>query len=152
MVIRFRHAHAADREFCRSTHHLAYHDVVELQFGPWDEEQQDGFFDAKWSRGNLDILLVDEQECGFAVIADAADHVEVFELVIHPDWQGRGIGTEVLNSVTGRAANCGVPVRLKVLHRNRSVELYKRLGFIDRDRSQTHFELEWSALNGDDGR
>jgi len=144
MNITHRQARPDDRAFCRSTHHLAYHDVVVSQFGPWDEQRQDEFFNAKWSDGNIDILLADAEPCGFAVVADAADHLRVVELVIHPDWQQRGIGTDFLRSIMTRAAHRGVPVRLRVLHKNRAVGLYKRLGFTEHDRSATHFEFEWN--------
>ena len=86
MVVAYRQALPDDRAFCRSTHHLAYHDVVVSQFGPWDERRQDEFFDAKWNDGNIDILLVDEEPCGFAVVSDEADHLRVVELVIHPKF------------------------------------------------------------------
>jgi ribosomal protein S18 acetylase RimI-like enzyme len=152
MVVAHRQALSDDRDFCRSTHHLAYHDVVVSQFGPWDERRQDAFFDAKWDEGNIDVLLVDGQPCGFAAVSDQTDHLRVAELVIHPAWQRRGIGSEVLRGVMKRAADRNIPVRLRVLHENLAVGLYERLGFVKRSRSPTHFELEWAATGGPQGR
>jgi ribosomal protein S18 acetylase RimI-like enzyme len=147
-----RQAGHEDRAFCRSTHHLAYHDVVVSQFGPWDERRQDEFFNAKWADGNFDIFVADGEPCGFVVVAEASDHLQVVEIVIHPAWQRRGIGTGFLRSMIARAADRGVPVRLRVLHKSRAVELYNRLGFTERGRSATHYELEWVPDRSRDGR
>ena len=49
LAITRRAATVADRAFACRTHHLAYRDVVERQFGAWVEEQQDGFFQSSWA-------------------------------------------------------------------------------------------------------
>ena len=44
MNVTRRPAREPDTEFARQIHHLAYRDVVERQFGPWVEADQDNFF------------------------------------------------------------------------------------------------------------
>lgn len=143
MSITTRKACTDDRDFCRSAHHAAYRDVVLSQFGFWDEVRQDEFFNAKWDTGHLQVLLRDGEPCGFTAIAEDNGHVFVSELVVHPAYQQQGIGTEFLSSVLERAAESGTVVRLQVLHQNRAVNLYRKLGFIEQDRSETHIKLEW---------
>ncbi|MCH8057202.1 MAG: hypothetical protein IIB78_04955, partial [Proteobacteria bacterium] len=50
-----RRARESDREFARQTHHAAYREVVERQFGPWDEVLQNSFFEADWNPATNEI-------------------------------------------------------------------------------------------------
>lgn len=58
MKLEMRAAQEGDMEFARLAHHAAYRDVVERQFGPWDEASQDDFFAADWdpARRRLSLL------------------------------------------------------------------------------------------------
>lgn len=60
MKLEMRAAQEGDREFARLAHHAAYRDVVERQFGPWDEASQDDFFAAGTgipARRRLSLLM-----------------------------------------------------------------------------------------------
>ncbi len=131
-----------DREFVRDIHHLGYRDVVVAQFGSWDQAKQDDFFDKKWSNANLAILIVDGKPCGYATVEDYSNEVRLVELVIRPESQGRGIGTTFLHQLIDRASKRNVPVRLQVLLKNRAIDLYRRLGFVECDRTETHVLME----------
>jgi hypothetical protein len=54
-----RQAAAADTDFAREAYHAAYRDVVERQFGPWDEAAQDAYFTADWRPAAAELVLVD---------------------------------------------------------------------------------------------
>ena len=106
MRITTRPATEADTEFARRVHHAAYRDVVERQFGPWDEAAQDGFFARDWRDSTFAIVLADGTPCGYACVEDrsagAEADVHVRELVIAPQYQGRGIGTALLRDAQAR--------------------------------------------------
>lgn len=59
MKITTRPVLASDTGFARAVHHQAYKEVAERQFGPWDEQAQDRFFDGDWAAGDFEILLCD---------------------------------------------------------------------------------------------
>jgi ribosomal protein S18 acetylase RimI-like enzyme len=138
-----RQAHEHDREFARLAHHSAYRDVVERQFGPWDEAMQDGFFENEWNPEKKQILCVDGVDCGYYVVEHQPDDIHVRELVIHPDFQGRGIGTLFLQRLQKEAEESGVPVRLGTFQQNHAVRLYRRLGFREIGTTEAHVLLEW---------
>jgi len=142
MKLTQRPASDADEGFARDTHHKALRDVVHAQFGAWDEPLQDKFFQTGWARHPNDILLYDGKPCGYASIEEAADHIYVHELVIHPDFQGNKIGTTILEELFTKATANKIPVRLQVLHKNKAQELYKRLGFKTTGQTDTHFLME----------
>ena len=146
MEITTRPATAADMDFARTVHHLAYRDVVTRQFGQWDETLQDGFFDRGWSPAKIEILLVDGEPCGYTGIEDRPGDVYLRELVIQPEYQGRGIGTTILRQVMARAQGRGVPVRMQVLQQNRAQDLYRRVGFREVGRTETHVLMEWNGI------
>ena len=43
-------------------HESGYHDVVVRQFGQWDQEQQEGFFIAKWFPEKYEILSCEPRQ------------------------------------------------------------------------------------------
>ena len=129
-------------------HHEAYRDAVVRQFGIWDEARQDRFFDAAWAEAEHEMLLCDGAPCGYVCVEEHDDHVLVAEIVVMPEFQGRGIGSTVLRETQERARERGVPVRLGTFHTNRAADLYRRLGFRETGRSATHIGFEWSADAG----
>ncbi len=145
-----RPAVAADAAFAREAHHGAYRDVVIRQFGAWDEEMQDAYFERSWEGQDREIILRDGVPCGYAGVEFKGDYVHVRELVIHPAYQGQGIGTAFLRGVCAQAAARGVPVKLGVFHQNRAVAFYQRLGFQEFDRTETHILMEWPSKIADD--
>jgi ribosomal protein S18 acetylase RimI-like enzyme len=129
-----RPARPEDEAFMRATHHAGFRDVVERQFGPWDEAQQDRFFDGFLRDHRADIVELDGVPCGYLALTELDDLVFVNEIVVHPDFQGRGIGRTLLESVIAK----GKSVRLGVLFENRARALYEQLGFTIVGQNATH--------------
>jgi ribosomal protein S18 acetylase RimI-like enzyme len=131
-----------DQALCRTIHHRAYRDVVERQFGQWDEAQQDEYFDDAWQQHGHDILVWGGSTCGYVAIEFGPETVVVHELVVDPDHQDRGIGTQVLLTTIDQARRHGLDVTLQVLHENRrAARLYERLGFADDGTTSTHRQM-----------
>jgi ribosomal protein S18 acetylase RimI-like enzyme len=141
--ITMRPATDKDTGFARDVHHRAYHDTVVAQFGEWDGDKQDRFFESDWSNPGFEIIDYDGQPCGYTRIESLPEEIKAHELVLLPDFQGRGIGTSFLRELQARATEQGVPVRLGVLQANRAAELYARLGFKVVGKTDTHTEMEW---------
>lgn len=64
--------------------------------------------------------------------------------MIHPDFQGQGIGSLFLRRLQDEARSRSVPVRLGTFHENRAVELYGRFGFREIGSMETHVLMEWT--------
>ena len=56
MQVTTRPAQDADTPFARAVHHAAYRDVVERQFGPWNEAAQDQYFATGWDPTTCQIV------------------------------------------------------------------------------------------------
>ena len=143
-----RPATEADTEFARSVHHAAYHDVIEQQFGKFDEAEQDVFFANSWNPENHEILVSEDVDAGYCSIEHFPDHIFIHELVLSPDQQGKGIGTKVLQEAIDEASTKDIPVRLQVLKANKAQDLYRKLGFKDTEETGTHFKMEYVPVKG----
>ena len=143
MILERRPATSSDTEFARTTHHAAYRDVVSRQFGAWDEALQDRLFEEQWRPNQFEIVLCDGNPCGFFSIEDRPDHISVSEIVIVPQFQGRGIGSRLFNKEMQRGREMKSPLRLQVLRENRAIELYRRLGFKECGSTETHICMIW---------
>jgi ribosomal protein S18 acetylase RimI-like enzyme len=144
MQIDTRPATDADTDFALATHHAAYREVVELQFGSWDEQSQDLFFAADWQPDSVEIICVEGARCGYWQVEVRDLDIHVRELVVHPTCQGRGIATNLLMGLRAAALERGKPIRLGTFHRNRAVNLYRRLGFREIGSTDTHVLMEWA--------
>src|SRR5690349_20442905 len=111
MEVTRRASTEADSGFARRVHHLAYREVAERQFGPWDEAVQDRFFESGWAAALHEIIECDGTPVGYCSVVEMADHLEVRELVVAPEFQNRGIGSRVLEGVLAHARERNVPVR-----------------------------------------
>ena len=132
-----------DEAFVRRIHHEAYLDVVTRQFGRWDEAEQDGFFAEKWDSRHYQQVVVEGAPVGVLRLTRDADQLFIDEMQLLPEFQGRGIGTQVLADLLADSRRAKLPVRLRVLRLNRAKSLYERLGFTVYDETGTHFLMEW---------
>jgi ribosomal protein S18 acetylase RimI-like enzyme len=101
---------------------------VEVMFDRWNPEMaRDSIHDDVVNR-RASLILVDEQIAGVLAIRDEPQRLHLEKIYIHPDFQGRGLGTRLLNDLIARAADR--PLTLRVLIVNPARALYERLGFI----------------------
>jgi ribosomal protein S18 acetylase RimI-like enzyme len=76
------------------------------------------------------VICSDGQRIGRLRVVRVDEYIEIAGLQVHPDWQGRGIGTAVINEIFAESDRTGVPVELDVAKNNPDAErLYVRLGF-----------------------
>lgn len=129
----------SDKEAIYLLNRRCYRDVVERQFGLWDEDFQRAHFDRKWRESAYQKIIVRGEMAGVLVVEDHADHIFLAEIQIDPGLQGRGLGSKVLSDVIARAAEANLPVRLRVLVLSDARRLYGRHGFVVTDRTETHY-------------
>lgn len=140
-MITLQPATKEDADFARETHHQAYRDVVEKQFKEWNNVKQDQFFDESWDEKTHEVILFKGEPCGYIHQEVRPDSVYVHELVIHPKFQNRGIGSRILRNIIKLAESKNLSVLLQTFHANRAIGLYKKFGFKEYKRTQTHILL-----------
>ncbi|MDJ0973705.1 MAG: GNAT family N-acetyltransferase [Planctomycetota bacterium] len=143
--IRLRPGTEDDLDLLREIHHGAMRPHVEATWGVWDEAAQEARFRATTDPLAHEIVEDAGEPVGCQFVRVHADALELVRIYIHPDHQGRGIGTALIRRLCASAASQGKAVRLRVLKTNRAQTLYARLGFLVEDETETHLMMRWAA-------
>ncbi len=88
------------------------------------------------------LILAAGQPVGRLYVDASGAELRLIDILILPQWRGRGIGRALIAAVQAHAATAGKPVALSVLRANGgAVTLYRRLGF-----ATTGFDEFWLAM------
>lgn len=137
MRYEFRSCTEADRDWAYALKSEAYREVVERQFGPWNEKFQRELFTARWNPGISKIILVEGTAVGLLASEVRNDGVWLDEIQLVKAWRGRGLGRLIICDLIHRG-----PLRLQVLKENaRALQLYRRLEFRMEDETRTHYRM-----------
>ena len=138
-----RPATAADRDWLWETKSRCLRRYVEQTYGPWDEDIQRARFDASFEPDEFQVISVGGHDAGFTALRHEPQEVQLFNIMIAPEFQNRGLGASVLRDVLAGARARRVPVRLQVMKVNPARRLYERLGFVVTEETPTHFRMVW---------
>ena len=144
-TLTFRPARKDDHEFLRTLHHRAYRDVVQRQFGAWNEAEQDRWFERGLADGVYQIVEEDGRAVGAIDVRVERDELLLYEMQVAPEHQNRGIGSAILQAQFARARAHGQSIRLNVLKQNRARALYERNGFRTVSETDIHFTMRLPA-------
>ena len=143
-LIELRPATAADKEFCYEVKKAALGEYVAQTWG-WDEAFQREFHRADFELRRPDIVIYQGLDIGTLEITRHEDHIHLGEFYLLPQFQRQGIGTALLERVTGEADEKSLAVRLEVLKINPVQSLYRRHGFEVNGQREHHFLMERAA-------
>lgn len=131
-----------DYEFIYNIKKNAYKKYVEENWGLWDENFQRKLFDKFIADNfaNIYIIEVDNEDIGFynGLILENDDY-EISNICIIPEYQNKGIGTQILKDILDKYINKNI--RIQYFKQNPVGNLYKRLGFIKTGETDYHFQM-----------
>ncbi len=143
MNIQLRLARNFDYQCMLELPHTVYRDLITRETGYWDSDEELGLFKNAWESKQIEILLLNDKPVGMFIVVVHTDHLWLDEIQVDPCYQNQGIGTAVIARLIARARTCYLPLRLRVLHTNRSAyRLYQRLGFLRIGRVKHHHVME----------
>ena len=129
--IGLRPADAADDEFCFQLHKAAMGGYIAEVWG-WDEGDQREFHSRAFNPARWQIVTAGGIDIGMIDVEYRDDQIYLARIEIHPDRQGRGIGSHLIRNLIEDADRHGVGFTLDVLAVNtRARSLYRRLGMVD---------------------
>ena len=132
-----RQATPGDRDTLYRIKREAMRPYVERVWG-WDEELQERRFRESYDHTETQVVLVDGLAVGLLRVSECESAVFIDQVEIPPKYQGRGIGTALINDLLAR----GRPVELRVMKVNADARrLYERLGFRVIDDNETHYHM-----------
>jgi GNAT superfamily N-acetyltransferase len=141
--IELRRATDADAPLMRTLAQIAYGRYVERigrEPGPMTADYAELVREAEcWivseSAPHAATELVD---IGYLVLRAESDHLLLDNVAVSPDWQGRGVGRQLLVFVEDRARNCGRgEVRLYTHEKmTENIEFYRHHGYVETHRNE----------------
>lgn len=144
MKYSLRNSESKDRVWLESLRREVYKELFDLTWGGWDEERHQRHFSAFWEDGHIQIIEVSGSPVGVLQIFESADVIEMGEVQISPLFQGQGLGSKVLNDVIKKAKENSKNITLSTgLKNSGAFELYKKLGFKETNRSETHIHMAY---------
>lgn len=99
-----------------------YYEVLGI---PWINENFYKGIDYRISR----VVMLDGVAIGYVKVELRTDCLYLGDIVLKPEFQGRGFGTQLMMEQIARSSSEGLPIKLRVLKGNRANEFYQRLGF-----------------------
>lgn len=91
---------------------------------------------------NIRIIQTDGKDIGVTTFHKQDEYYTVGLIIIHPNYQGKGIAREIITSYIELSKQDKKDIKIKVYKENRAQELYKRLGFKEFERDNTHLYME----------
>jgi ribosomal protein S18 acetylase RimI-like enzyme len=128
--------------------------AVELGANSWPEPLRTQILDlqyhtrrqgpgAVFPEGQSRIILLDGEPVGWLHTATLEDKIWLAEVMVLPEFRGRGAGRAAVGEVLADAARTGKPVSLSVNTTNAgAIRLYKRLGFRRIGGTEVQHEME----------
>src|SRR5215510_2556310 len=124
-----RPATAADAVFACGVVDRTIRLYAEQTFENWSVPEAHGRTAGDAAAGRLQIIELDGRPIGIMKVERIETHIQLHQLFILPEYQRRGIGSELLENVLSEGRKAGLPVRLRVLRVNPAKRLYERFGF-----------------------
>ena len=151
--IAFRVIHDADRDFLFSLFAAARE--WEFEHTVWKDEEKAAFlkrqFDIRtqayqmtYLRAVHRIITLDDKDIGQLILDRPDDHMLIIDFVIAPEFQGKGIGSDILKTLINEVHGGKVPIRLHVEKNNPALKLYLRHGFKVTGEEGHHHKLTWT--------
>lgn len=129
-------------EFIYQCKKEAYQKHVETYWSKWDENKQREYFKQfiKDNHNNLYIIGLNGKDIGFyqGYLVDENTY-EVGNICIRKEYQGRGIGTQILEDILEKYLD--KDIKLQYFKGNKVGNLYERLGFILVDETEYHYQM-----------
>ena len=143
--VRLRQATARDNEFAYRVKKTTLADYVRQVRG-WDEVEQRRLHERRFASQDFRIIEAAGVDAGVLALRYEPDCLRVFQLLVLPEYQGRGVGTACMGLVFRDAVKRGLPVRLQVLKVNeRARRFFRRLGFHVTGADDIHVRMEKPA-------
>lgn len=130
------------KEFVYQVKKEAYKKYVEACWGEWNEENQRNYYENFINQVEKDawIIQLNGKDIGFYNGMELEDgSYEIGNICIIPEYQGRGIGTQVLKDIMELHKN--KELYIQFFKQNPVGKLYERLGFIQSGETEFHYQM-----------
>ncbi|WP_304183626.1 GNAT family N-acetyltransferase [Pseudoalteromonas prydzensis] len=86
------------------------------------------------------LIYANKKLIGAVKFTQKSAEIELMQLQIAPEYQGKGYGSAVINRLKTRVAK----IKLTVLKHNPAFHLYQQLGFVVTGDDQFEYHMQWN--------
>lgn len=119
----------------------------------WPAQQQEAFlrmqFNAQqhwygtaYAGAENKVIEIEGSPVGRIIVLRGQDAWQLLDISLLPELRGRGLGTELLQSLIQECAAAGAVLSLQVLRSNPALRLYQRLGFVPSGGDAVYLQME----------
>ncbi|MDT8428389.1 MAG: GNAT family N-acetyltransferase [Pseudomonadales bacterium] len=138
----FRKATVQDMDWLYALFRSTMKHHIEQTWG-WDELFQKHGFAENLPASSFTIALLDQEAIGAYSLMEKTDHLWLDMLLLPEQFQGRGLGSRLLETIQKKALARKKPLRLSVLKINSAHEFYLKRGFVCCGEDDWSLKLEW---------
>jgi ribosomal protein S18 acetylase RimI-like enzyme len=139
--VELRPATRADYDFLYDLLKATMREYVAQIWG-WNEQWQQEYFRQNFDPDKDHVIVLDGRDVGVISTGRKDDEIFLSKIYIAPEYQGRGIGTQLITSILDEALDRRLPVTLQLLKINPAKRLYERLGFVEVGETETHYLMK----------
>jgi len=141
--LNLRPGHEKDSKFIYMVKKTTLKHYIEQTWGSWDEKFQFSRHNENFISDGYQIIQFKGIDIGVQKIQEDNESVEIDIIEILPEYQNKGIGTQLLNNIINISTENNKFVSLQVLKANtRALKLYKHLGFHVINKNDTHLRMK----------
>ena len=130
--LEFRQAKIEDLSWLDSVHTSCMKQHVERHYD-WNPD----LFRERFREDDYVVVQLNGRSIGFFKIIEESEELYLADMMITPEHQGTGLGSEVLEELIGRRRQ----IRLQVLKSSPARKLYERKGFVITKETEHHFQM-----------
>ncbi len=127
---------------------------VEMAVSDWPELRKEAFlkgqfviqsdyFRQLFADARYELVLLDGREIGRQYVHYGMKDILIMDLVLFPEYRGRGIGTGLMADILLKAGEQGLPVHVYVESWSRALSLCHRFGFRKMGENGPYWLMEW---------
>ena len=119
----------------------AYKNYVEEHWGSWNENIQQEYFKKfiNTYKNSIYIIKLNNKNIGFYSDYEDKDYYEIGNICIIPEYQGKGIGTDILMKKIEEHND--KDIKIQYFKKNPVGKLYKRFGFVENGETKFHYQM-----------
>lgn len=147
MNIEFRNLEYNDVDFILKLKELCFKWYIETIYG-WDIniQREKTIYELDEHIRDMRIIKLDNKDIGVTTFYEEESTYVVGMIMIHPDYQNKGIATNIIKEYIQTAKNKNKRIIIKTYKKNPAKKLYERLGFriYNEDKTHVHMCIDFS--------
>lgn len=147
MNIEFRNLEYNDVDFILKLKELCFKWYIETIYG-WDIniQREKTIYELDGHIRDMRIIKLDNKDIGVTTFYEEESTYVVGMIMIHPDYQNKGIATNIIKEYIQTAKNKNKRIIIKTYKKNPAKKLYERLGFriYNEDKTHVHMCIDFS--------